>query len=713
MSATQNVPLYLDSARPTAERVQDLVSRLTLEEKISLMLHDAAGVPRLGIPAYDYWSEALHGVAGNGRATVFPQAIALGATFDPALIQQIASAIGDEGRAKHHAALKRNGETGHMQGLTFWSPNINIFRDPRWGRGQETYGEDPYLTGEIGMAFVRGLQGDDPRYLKTAACAKHYAVHSGPEALRHGFDAQVSLRDLHDTYLPAFKRLVMEAKVEAVMGAYNRINGEPACAHSYLLETILRGAWEFDGHVVSDCWAIRDIYAEHKFVETAAEAAAISVRRGCDLNCGGGTYCSLDDALGLGLITEEEIDRSLGRTLTTRFRLGMFDAPEAVPYTDIPLNVVNSPEHRDLAYIATAKSAVLLKNEGNLLPLGPDLREIFVTGPLANNQDVLLGNYFGNSDTLTSLLEGVVAHAPEGMRVVYQIGCPLAQPKVNPQSWAIGVAHRSDVVIAALGLTTMLESEEGDAILSPTLGDRLSLELPQSQIDFVRDLAEGGKTKIVLVLFGGSPIALGDLADLVQAIVYVWYPGQEGGRAIADLLFGDTAPSGRLPITFPKSAAQLPPFEDYAMAGRTYRYMTEEPAYPFGFGLSYTRFEYSNLRIPRTIKAGEALNAQVTLSNVGDVAAEEVVQVYLSDLEASTVVPLHKLVAFQRIALEPGESREAAFTLETEAMHFINDAGEPQIEPGRFRLTIGGCSPGSRGIDLGAPTPAVGEFAVL
>jgi len=712
MSETQTVPLYLDATRPTEERAKDLVSRLTLEEKIGLMLHNAAGVPRLGIPAYDYWSEALHGVAGNGRATVFPQAIALGATFDPALIRQIASAIGDEGRAKYHAALQRNGETGHMQGLTFWSPNINIFRDPRWGRGQETYGEDPYLTGEIGMAFVRGLQGDDPRYLKAAACAKHYAVHSGPEGQRHSFDAQVSLRDMHDTYLPAFKRLVTEAKVEAVMGAYNRINGEPACAHPYLLETILRDAWQFDGHVVSDCWAIEDIYKQHKFVETAAEAAAISVRHGCDLNCGGGTYCSLSDAIGLGLITEEEIDRSLGRTLTTRFRLGMFDAPESVPFTGIPLSVVNSPEHRDLAYIAATKSAVLLKNEGNLLPLSPNLRQIFLTGPLANNQDVLLGNYCGNSDTLTSLLEGMVAHAPEGMRITYHIGCPLAQPRASAPFWAVGSARNSDVVVAAMGLSTMLESEEGDAILSPLHGDRDSLELPPPQIEFLRALAGSDKAKIVLVLFGGSPIALGELADLVQAIIHVWYPGQEGGRAIADLLFGDTSPSGRLPITFPKSAEQLPPFEDYAMAGRTYRYMTEEPAYPFGFGLSYTRFEYGDLRMPAKIKAGESLTAQVTLANAGDVAAEEVVQVYLSDLEASTVVPLHKLIAFQRVPLAPGESRALTFTIGADAMHFINDAGESQLEPGRFRLTIGGCSPGARGQDLGAPTPAVGEFSV-
>ncbi len=708
---TETQPLYLDPTRPTPERVQDLIARLTLDEKIGLMLHEAHGVPRLGIPAYNYWSEALHGITGNSRTTVFPQAIALGATFDPALVQRVASAIGDEGRAKYHVALRCHGETDQMQGLTFWSPNINIFRDPRWGRGQETYGEDPYLTGELGVAFVRGLQGDDPRYLKTAACAKHYAVHSGPEGLRHFFDAQVSLRDMHDTYLPAFKRLVMDAKVEAVMGAYNRINGHPACAHPYLLGDVLRGAWGFDGHVVSDCWAIRDIYQEHKFVATPAEAAALSVKQGCDLNCGGGTYCALDDAVKLGLITEAEIDESLARSLTTRFRLGMFDPAEQVSYTEIPPSVVNGPEHRALAYEAAVKSVVLLKNEDNLLPLDPGIKRLFLIGPLAANVDVLLGNYFGISDTLTTLLEGIVGRAPEGVRVSYNIGCLLTQPKVNPNSWAIYAAQSNDVIIAAMGISTLLESEEGDALLSTALGDRDTLELPQVQRDFLRGLASKGN-KIVLVLFGGSPIALGDLADLVQAIVYVWYPGQEGGRAIADVLFGDVAPSGRLPLTFPKSLDQLPPFEDYAMTGRTYRYMTEEPEYPFGFGLSYTRFTYSGLQVPATVKAGETVPVSVTLTNAGDVAAEEVVQVYLSDLAASTVVPQHKLVAFRRVALEPGESQLVEFALPPDALAFINDAGEPQTEPGTFRLTVGGCSPGARGVALGAAEAVLGEFEV-
>jgi beta-glucosidase len=706
------IRLYLDPSRPITERVQDLIARMTLEEKISQMLHEAHAVPRLGIPAYNWWSEALHGIVGNGRATVFPQAIGLAAMWDPDLVQRIASAIGDEGRAKYHAALQRNGSTDHLQGLTFWSPNVNIFRDPRWGRGQETYGEDPYLTGEIGAAFVRGLQGDHPRYLKAAACAKHFAVHSGPEADRHHFDARVSLRDLHDTYLPAFKKLVTEAKVESVMGAYNRVNGEPCCVSQCLLVDILRGQWKFDGHIVSDCWALTDIHDNHKYTADRIKTAALALKRGCDLSCGC-TYDHLGEAIERGLITEADIDRALTHTLTTRFKLGMFDPPEQVPYASTPTSVIGSPAHRQLAHEAAIKSIVLLKNQGNLLPIRADsLRRIYVTGPNAASVDALMGNYAGLSDSFATLLEGIVSRAPEGVRVSYRVGCQLDRPNVNPMDWASSEAGIADVVIACMGLAPLLEGEEGESILSPSKGDRLNIGLPAAQIEYLKKLAAYGG-KIVLVLCGGSPIALGEVEDLVQAVVFVWYPGQEGGKALAEVLFGDATPSGKLPMTFPRSIDQLPPYEEYAMAGRTYRYMTAEPLYPFGFGLSYTRFAYSDLVLAQDmLAAGESLALHVTLTNVGALDADEVVQVYLSDLEASVAVPLHKLVGFQRVYLRSGESKMLEFTITPGMMALVNEDGEPQLEPGQFRVTVGGCSPSARGVALGAPEPVSVVFSL-
>lgn len=445
---TPDTPLYLDYSRSLPERVDDLIARLTLEEKISQLQNNAPGIPRLNIPAYNYWNEALHGVARNGRATVFPQAIGLAATWDPALVGRVAAAIGDEARAKYHAALARHGATQLYQGLTFWSPNVNIYRDPRWGRGQETWGEDPTLTGAMGAAFVRGMQGDDPRYLKTAACAKHYAVHSGPEKLRHGFDAQVSLRDLHETYLPAFRALVA-AGVEAVMGAYNRVNGAPCCAHPYLLGTVLRESWGFAGHVVSDCGAVADIYEGHGTAADAAEAAALALTQGCDLECGN-TYRQLGAALERGLVTEAAIDRALARVLATRFKLGMFDPPERVPYAATPLEVVASPAHRALAHAAAVQSVVLLKNRGNILPLGPAVRTIRVLGPTAADVGALLGSYHGLNGTLTTLLEGIVDRLPEGVGLEYRQGCQLIHPQTATQEWLFSPRSQPDVVIACM-----------------------------------------------------------------------------------------------------------------------------------------------------------------------------------------------------------------------------------------------------------------------
>jgi beta-glucosidase len=702
--------IYLDPTYQTTERVRDLLSRMTLAEKIGQMRNPAQAIPHLNIAAYDFWNEALHGVGRNGRATVFPQAIGMAATWDPPLIQKIASAISDEARAKYHEALRRKGATGIYQGLTMWSPNINIFRDPRWGRGQETWGEDPFLTGEMGTAYVRGLQGDHPKYLKTAACAKHFAVHSGPEKLRHTFNAKVSPRDLNATYLPAFKKLVTEAGVEAVMGAYNRTNDEPCCGSSFLLVKTLRGDWAFQGHVVSDCGALTDFHEGHKVTKDAVESAALALKAGCDLSCIC-TYDRLGEAIDRGLITEADIDRSLERTLTTRFKLGMFDPPADVPYTTIPLSVINSAEHRQLAYEAAVKSIVLLKNKDNILPIREDARKILLVGPNAASIDVLLGNYYGLNDSLTTLLQGIVARVPEGIEIEYRPGCPLTQQSELKDA-SLSIARIADVTIACMGLSPLLEGEEGDASMSEDQGDRRQITLPAIQSEYLRKLALGG-AKVVLVLTGGSPIALGDLEDLMEAIVYVWYPGQEGGKAIADVLFGDAVPSGKLPLTFPKSLDQLPPFEDYSMTGRTYRYTTEEPLYPFGFGLSYTHFAYSDLALDTsTIRAGESLSLHLSLTNTGSMEAEEVAQIYLSDLEASTIVPLHSLIGFQRIRLKSGEHTDITFTITPEMIKMVNDAGERTLEPGEFRVTVGGCSPSERGVELGASAPVSMIFTV-
>jgi len=710
-TTTLDRPVYLDTARPFSERVEDLVGRLTLDEKVGLMSHPAQGVPRLGIPAYNYWSEALHGVARNGRATVFPQAIGMAATWDKELVHEVATAISDEVRAKYHEALRRNGYTDQYQGLTIWSPNVNIFRDPRWGRGQETWGEDPFFTGEMASVYVKGMQGNHPKYLKTATCAKHYAVHSGPEKDRHTFNAIVTKRELYDTYLPAFKRLVTDAKVESVMGAYNRTLGEVCCASQLLIVDILRGEWGFDGHFVSDCGALADFHLHHKVTKDATESAAMALQYGCDLGCDV-IFNEIPEAIRRGLIGEADVDRSLERTLGTRFKLGMFDPPEEVPFTSISTDVVACKEHRDLAYRVATESVVLLKNKEDILPIKPTTRKIFVTGPTAASMEVLLGNYYGFNDQMTTLLEGLTGRVPEGMGLEYTAGATIKHPREIKDTWAPRMAQMSEITIACVGLSSFLEGEEGESLLSPLNGDRDCISLPANQVDYIKELASHG-VKIVLVVTGGSPIALGEIEDLVEAILFVWYPGMEGGKAVADVLFGDVSPAGKLPLTFPKSLDQLPPFDDYSMNGRTYRYMTEEPLYPFGFGLSYSCFEYSDLKLDRTeIATGDDLNVSVTVRNSGDRTAPEVVQFYLSDLEALTVVPLSHLVGFERVALEPGESRALKFTLTPEMMSFFNEEGKLTLEPGKFRLEVGGCSPGVRGQELGAPAPVTAIFTV-
>ena len=708
-----DAPLYLDPTQPLDTRVDDLIGRMTVEEKCSQMLYTAKAIERLGIPEYNWWNECLHGVGRAGRATVFPQAIGLAATWDEDLIERVASAIADEARAKHHEAVRQNNR-GQYRGLTFWSPNINIFRDPRWGRGHETWGEDPVLTATLGKAFVRGLQGNDPRYLKAAACAKHYAVHSGPEALRHEFDAVVSDKDLWETYLPAFEELA-EENVEAFMGAYNRTNGEPCCGSKLLLLNILRDQWNFQGHVVSDCWAIKDFHANHKITATATESAALAVKMGCDLNCGD-VYHGLMDAVSQGLIDEANIDVCVKRLMRTRFKLGMFDPPEEVPYASIPMSIVNCDAHKQLALEAATKSLVLLKNEDNVLPINRSFgsERVMVYGPNAADVDVLLGNYYGISGQMISVLEGIAQVINEQVTIEYRKACELIHENRNPRDWANHEAKAAGLVIAVMGGHPMLEGEEGEAILSDAIGDRDDIGLPRVQVDFIKKISQHD-TPVVLVIAGGSAVAFEEVFDLVDAVVWMNYPGEQGGRAVADVLFGHANPSGRLPMTWPKSLDQLPPYDDYAIAtaGRTYRYMTDEPFLPFGFGLSFTTFRYDNLELSANrIGAGDTLQAATTVTNTGDVAGEEVVQLYLTDDEASTATPLHALKATRRVSLEPGTSAQITFDITPRMMELVTETGDRVIEPGTFTVTVGGCSPGPRGQSLGAAEAVFAPFTV-
>ena len=702
-------PAYLDPERDLDERARDLVSRMTVPEKVEQLGFDAPAIERLGVPSYNWWNECLHGVARAGRATVFPQAIGLAATFDDRLVHRVATAISDEARAKHHASA-RAGHRDRYRGLTFWTPNINIFRDPRWGRGQETYGEDPFLTSMMGVAFVRGLQGDHPRYLKVAATAKHFVVHSGPEGDRHHFDALASKKDLEETYFPAFEALV-RAGVESVMCAYNRVNGEVACGSDWLLGDVLRDRWGFAGHVVSDCWALRDFDQHHKVTGDNAESAAMAFKNGTDLNCGD-SFPSLHEALERGLISEAEIDIALVRLFKTRLRLGVFD-PEAMnPYAAIEVDVVASPAHRQLAREAAHKSIVLLKNQDDVLPLDKNLKKVYVNGPLAADAAVLLGNYSGVSDDLSTVLEAVVGKVGPTTMVSYQQGSLLDRDNINPIDWYSDVADDADVTISVMGINNLLEGEEGAAIASPGKGDRFDIDLPENQMAFLRKMREHSE-RLVVVLFGGSPMTLAEVHALADAVVLAWYPGEQGGRALADVLFGDVAPSGRLPITFPKSLEQLPPYDDYSMAGRTYRYMAKEPLYPFGFGLSYSRFGYGEIELDSSaVPAGQSLKLRVEVSNLGTVAAEEVVQLYVTDDEASTTAPLASLAGFQRVLLGPKESRSVTFEIEPRHFELISDDGERVVEPGTFTISVGGSSPGARSVALGAAEPVTAQVQI-
>lgn len=692
---------FQDPELSNAERAEDLISKLTLEEKVGQLMYGAPAIERLNIPQYNWWNECLHGVARNGRATVFPQAIGLGATFDTGLILRIGQAISMEARAKYNASVANN-QRERYQGLTFWTPNVNIFRDPRWGRGQETYGEDPYLTSRIGVSFVKGLQGDHPKYLQAAGMAKHYAVHNGPERLRHEFDAVTSMKDLWETYLPAFEALVTEAHVEGVMGAYNRTNGFPCCAHPYLMQEVLRKKWGFKGYFVSDCWAIVDFYEGHKVVDTPAEAAAIALNAGTNLNCGS-TYPELVNAVKQGLTTEAEIDKNLRELLPTRFKLGLFDPPGLVPFDTIGVSWIRKAEHVALSLEAAEKSLVLLKNVNNTLPIAPGVKSIFVTGPTAAHVQALLANYYGVSEDLKTILEGVVANASPHTSVKYRQGALLDEPNRNPQDWFSGVAAESDVTIACLGISQLMEGEEGESILSNHFGDREDIGLPQNQIDFLKKIRANAK-KLVVVLTGGSAIACPEVYEMADALIFAWYPGEQGGLAVSNAIFGKSVPSGKLPVTFPMSVDDLPPYEDYAMANRTYRYMKKPPLFPFGFGLSYTTFSYGGLSLSKSsIGASESITATTTVTNTGKYAGEEVVQLYVTDLVASVEVPRYTLKGFQRVALEPGESKIVTFEVTPKMLEIVNEDGESILESGEFQISVGGSVPSNRSRSLGAP----------
>jgi len=691
-----------------SKRVEGMISKMTLEEKILQMMNNSPAIPRLNVSKYNWWNECLHGVARNGIATVFPQAIGMAASFDDELLYKVATAISDEARAKYHELVKQ-GDMNH--GLDFWSPNINIFRDPRWGRGQETYGEDPYLTSRMGVAFVNGLQGNDPKYLKVIATPKHFAVHSGPESKRHGFDAEVSEKDLRETYLVAFKACIKEGKAASIMGAYNRVNGEPCCASPTLLQKILRDEWEFDGYVVSDCGAIDDIYRGHKLVNSPEEAAALAVRNGCDLECGQ-TYNYLLEAVKKGFISETEIDIAIKRLFTARFRLGMFDPPEAVRYAQIPYEINDSKAHRQLALKMAKESIVLIKNANSLLPLNKSIKSISVIGPNAYDSTILRGNYYGDSSKYVTILDGIRDKISSKTKLYYTKGCDLIGNDEIGFSEAVSMAKRSDVVIMCMGLSQVLEGEEGELSFNKE-GDRKNLDLPEIQEKLVKTIYAIGKP-IILVLTNGSPLTINWAQDHISAIIEAWYPGEEGGNAIADVIFGNYNPSGRLPVTFVKSIDQLPPFENYSMQGRTYRYMNEEPLYPFGYGLSYTKFEYKNLKIePEKLRIGKNVKISIEITNIGNQSGDEVVQLYLKDLDASTIIPHYELKGFKRIHINSGQTRRVTFNLIPRQMALIDNEGRCILEPGKFKVMIGGSQPDKRSLELTGQKIVDGEFELV
>lgn len=694
------------------KKAVELVGKMTLEEKMSQLRFDAPAIERLNVPAYNWWNEALHGVARAGQATVFPQAIATAAVFDEEITEKVGTIVSTEARAKYNAVSKE-GDRDIYKGLTMWSPNVNIFRDPRWGRGHETLGEDPYLTSKLGAAYVRGLQGDGDT-LRTAACAKHFAVHSGPEAIRHEFDAKASKKDMHETYLPAFEECVKEAKVEAVMGAYNRTNGEPCCAHTELMEDILRGEWGFEGHYVSDCWAIRDFHEHHMVTKTIEESAALALKKGCDVNCGN-TYIHMMKAYEDGLVTEDDITRSAVRLFTTRFLLGLFDGSE---YDAIPYDKVECKEHRDFSVEVSKKAMVLLKNDGFLPINKSSVKTIGVIGPDADSRVALIGNYHGTSSHYKTILEGIQDEVGDDVNVMYSVGSHLYLDRVEPLAVendrlaeAKTVAKHSDVIVLVMGLDETLEGEEGDTGNSYASGDKTSLDFPESQMTMARAVIATGKP-IVLAVMTGSAMDLSFASDAknVKAIMQVWYPGALGGKAFADLIFGKASPSGKLPITLYNSIDELPEFTDYSMKGRTYRYMENEAQYPFGFGLTYGKVtvESADIDVSSIKEAGEdkalleKAEADVTvyIKNEGTVDIEEVVQIYIKDNDSPLAVRNHSLCAFKRTALKAGEEVKLTLPVSGKAFMEYNEEGKRVLDSKRFTLYAGVSQPDEHSVKL-------------
>lgn len=692
------------------EVAQRIVDEMTIEEAASQLLHHSPAIDRLGIPEYNWWNEGLHGVARAGTATVFPQSIALAATFDPELMGQIAQAVATEARAKYNAA-QAEGDNDQYKGLTLWSPNINIFRDPRWGRGHETYGEDPLLTKHIANAYIKGLQGDG-RYLKAAACVKHLAAHSGPEALRHSFNAVVSQKDLWETYLPAFESAVGEAEVEAVMGGYNCVNGEPSCGSKRLLQEILRGQWDFKGHVVSDCFAVKNFHEEHHYTSCPAESASLAVRMGCDLNCGC-TYEHLLDGLKQGLISEEDIRKSAVRVMTTRFALGMFDRECA--YNQIPYTAVGQPEHRKAALRAAEESMVLLKNDG-ILPLAPrELHTVAVIGPNAYSQAALYANYHGDSDHYVTNLAGIRQAAGEHIRILYSKGCDLSRLADDPPcrpgrllGEAVSAAKCADVVILCVGLDETLEGEQGDASNSYASGDKEDLLLPEVQRQLIEKILPLNKP-VILAINSGSALDLSAYEEKVSAIVQAWYPGQSGGEALGNILFGKVNPSGRLPVTFYYNAQPLPEFTDYRMAGRTYKFMTAAPWYPFGYGLSYTEFAYRNLSV---IADADQLTVTVDISNIGKVDGAEVTQCYVCCEADAFEKPRYQLVGFRRTEISAGATVSATIVIPKKELRSVLENGDRVLLDGTYVLYVGSAQPDTRSVALTKHKPLAIRFCV-
>ena len=697
--AVKEPAIWRDPAKPLRARADDLIRRMARAEKVAQLKNAAPAIPRLGLPAYDYWNEALHGVANNGFATVFPEPVGAAASWNPELFHREGTIIGIEGRAKFNDyANRHNGDSKWWAGLTYWTPNINIFRDPRWGRGQETYGEDPFLTGGIGIEFVKGIQGDDPRYMLAMACAKHYAVHSGPEPDRHRFDAVISERDLYDTYLPQFERVVREGQVAGVMSAYNSLNGVPASANVFLLTDLLRQRWGFEGYVVSDCDAIRDIYGErqHHFVKTAEEAAAVAVKAGCNLCCGG-DYNALVRSVQQGLVTEKEIDNALYHTLWTRFRLGLFDPADQVPYAKYTLLDNDTPTHGQVALELARQSIVLLKNDG-ILPLDRlKVKQIAVIGPNGDSKSMLEGNYHGSASQPVSILDGIRLFAGKEFKVSYALGSPITtkpgnapwsgqdnattRPVAELKAEALALAAQADVIIYAGGITA---AQEGESF------DRDSIELPQEQEDLVRALQATGKP-VVMVNCSGSAMALTWEDEHLTAILQAWYPGQSGGRAVAEVLFGVVNPSGHLPVTFYRSTADLPAFTDYSMKNRTYRYFTGQPLYAFGHGLSYTKFDFANLRV--TPAGHGTLKVTVEITNSGAREGDEVVQLYATPPAASQPQEIRALCGFRRVHLKAGEKQTVTITVPTVALRRWNvEKKDYAIPAGEWSVAAGASS---------------------